>query len=213
MRDSPNIFAINKPKGPTSFRIVNEIRKITGEKRVGHAGTLDPLAQGILVIGVGREATRKLNEIVQKEKEYIAEIFLGKFSNTDDEEGEKIEVKIKKPPTQKQIKSALKNFKGLIKQVPPIFSAVKIGGRRAYKLARKGETPKLKPRRVEIKSIKILKYQWPILKIKVKTGPGVYIRALARDLGKKLEVGAYLKSLIRTRVGQYNLKNAITLKN
>jgi len=205
-----NIFAVYKPKGPTSHDIINEIRKITGEKRVGHAGTLDPLASGILVVGVGREATKKLNEIVAKEKEYIADIKLGEESSTGDEEGEKISLKVNKFPSFEETEAVVGSFVGKIMQTPPIYSAIKISGQPAHRLVRKGKSVVLESREVEIKDIKILKYEWPLLKLKVITGPGVYIRALARDIGKKLGVGGYLADLERVRVGEFAKNSALT---
>ena len=220
-----NIFAVFKPKGPTSHDIINEIRKITGARKVGHAGTLDPLASGILVVGVGREATRKLNEIVAKEKEYIADIKLGEESSTDDEEGEKISLKVNKFPSLEEIEAVVKSFIGKIMQTPPIYSAIKISGQPAYRLVREGKVVVLEPREVEIKDIKILKYETflkkflgdakkgPFLKLKVTTGPGVYIRALARDIGRKLGIGGYLANLERIRVGEFTRENAVKISD
>jgi len=208
------IFAIYKPKGPTSHDIINKLRRETGIKKIGHAGTLDPLASGVLVVGVGREATKQLGAIVKKEKEYLAKIRLGMESTTDDEEGVKTEVKIVgKIPTLEEIKKALAKFEGEILQTPPIYSAIKIKGKKAYKLARKGQTPKLKPRKALIKEIEILKYEWPYLELRAVTGPGVYIRALARDIGKELKVGGYLVGLERTRVGEFTKEEAINSKD
>ncbi len=205
------IVAVWKPKGPTSFDIIHKLRKITGIKKIGHAGTLDPLASGVLVVGIGREATRKLHEVVESEKEYVATVRFGAESTTDDEGGEKVAVEFIKKPTRADIEKVLKKFHGKIMQLPPNFSAIKIKGERAYKLARRGEIPKLKKRRVEVKNIKIIKYKWPFLKIKIISGSGFYVRSLARDLGKKLKVGGYLAALERTRVGQFKKKNTIKL--
>jgi len=202
------IISIYKPKGPTSNDVVKILKKYFNEKKVGHAGTLDPLASGVLVIGVGREATKKLGDIVKKEKEYIAIIKLGQNSTTDDEEGEKTNIKVSNKPTTDDITTTLTKFEGKIMQTPPIYSAVKIKGQEAYKLARQGKQFELKPRAVEIKKIKLLKYTWPNLTIKVVTGPGVYIRSLARDLGQKLNTGGYLTDLERTRVGQFRKEQA-----
>ena len=207
-----NIFAIYKPKGYTSNDIVNIVKKARNEKKVGHAGTLDPLATGVLVIGVGREATKKLGDIVKHEKEYVATIKFGVTSTTDDEEGEKTEVEVTEIPELDDIRKILVRFQGKISQTPPLFSAVKVKGKEAYKLARKGQKVELKPRQVEIKNIEILSYEWPILKLKVITGPGVYIRSLARDIGEQLNVGGYLTDLERTRVGQFNKDNSISLE-
>ncbi|MEA2006537.1 MAG: tRNA pseudouridine(55) synthase TruB [Patescibacteria group bacterium] len=207
------IFAIDKPLGMTSHDVVAKMRKISGIQKVGHAGTLDPLATGVLVVGVGSEATRKLGRIVEKEKEYIAEIKLGVESTTDDEEGEKTVNEIKHVPKLKNIEKVLTKFVGEIIQLSPRFSAVRIRGKRAHKRARDGEEFSLPPRSVEIKEIKILEYVWPCLRIEVKTGIGVYIRSLARDIGKELGVGGYLTGLQRTRVGQYSIEKAQKLAN
>ncbi|MFA5124297.1 MAG: tRNA pseudouridine(55) synthase TruB [Patescibacteria group bacterium] len=203
-----NIIAINKPKGPTSFDIVAQVRRRTGVKKVGHAGTLDPLASGVLVVAIGREATKKISEEVAKEKEYVADIRLGVISTTDDEEGAKSIVSEYKPERE-EILEAIKGFIGEIQQVPPQFSAIKISGRPAYKTARQGGKLELVARPVLIKSIELIEYKYPDLKIRVVTGPGVYIRSLARDLGQMLGCGAYMSDLVRIRVGEYQLEDAI----
>lgn len=206
------IFAVYKPKGPTSHDVIDSLRKITGEQRIGHAGTLDPLASGVLVVGVGRDATRKLGEVVKKEKEYIADIFLGVESTTDDSEGEKTVLSDDRQMvavTKEKINDVVKKFIGKTQQVPPIYSAIKVKGQKAYEAAREGKNIELKSRVVEIKNLEIIKYQWPHLIINVITGPGVYIRALARDIGRELKVGAYLFTLERTRVGQFTKEEAL----
>lgn len=205
------IFIIYKPKGPTSHDIIAKIRRLTGEQRVGHAGTLDPLARGVLVVAVGREFTKQLSGIVGKEKEYLAVIRLGANSITDDAEGEKIPVAVNKKPNAAAVKKITMKFMGMVWQLPPAFSALKIKGQPAYKLARQGKAPKLKKRRVEIKEIEILKYKWPNLRLRVVTGPGVYIRALARDIGAKLKTGGYLADLERTRVGEFTKDKTIRI--
>ena len=197
------IFAVYKPKGLTSNDVLNKLRRFYGTKKVGHAGTLDPLAKGVLVVAVGREATKKLGELVKKEKEYLATVRLGIKSTTDDAEGEKTVQQVRHKPMSSEVKKVLKKFEGEIFQIPPIFSAVKIQGKEAYKYARKGQEVTLKPRKVEVKKIVVLKYHWPYLKLKVITGSGVYIRSLARDLGEKLKIGGYLFNLERTRVGDF----------
>lgn len=224
-----SIFAINKPKGITSHGVVNRIRKLTGEKRVGHGGTLDPLASGVLVIAVGRENTKRLDEYVKGEKEYLATIKLGFESETDDEEGPitpyssnkaksdlaklRSSHDVRTEPSTEEILKTIDSFIGKIKQTPPAYSAIKINGKEAYKLARKGQTPDMKPRTVEIKNIELLEYNYPILKIRVTTGPGTYIRSLARDIGKKLKTGGYLSDLIRTRVNTFTLETAFDVEN
>ncbi len=204
------IFAINKPKGPTSHDIIDQLRRITGIKKIGHAGTLDPLASGVLVVGIGREATKKLSEVVQKEKEYVAVIRLGEESTTDDAEGERKKFGVAEIPTLDNIKKIVEKFQGEIMQTPPVYSAVKIKGRPAHRRARKGEKIKLEPRKVTIREIEIIKYQWPDLELRVVTGPGVYIRSLARDIGNELQVGGYLSDLERVRVGEFVKNRAIT---
>jgi len=206
------VFAIYKPVGPTSNDVLNSLRRVFGTKKIGHAGTLDPLAKGVLVVGVGREATRKLGEVAGSEKEYLAKIRLGMTSTTDDEEGEKSKTKSPKVPSAEEVRAVLNKFVGKIRQVPPIFSAVKVRGKEAYKLARQGKVVKLSPREVIVKDIRVLKYKWPYLSLRAVTGPGVYVRALARDAGKKLGVGGYLASLERTRVGNFTKEKAVRLK-
>ena len=206
------IIPIYKPIGPTSHDIVDQVRKITGIRKVGHAGTLDPLAEGVLVIAITREATKQISDIVKKEKEYVAKVKLGVTSITDDEEGEKREV-TSAVPSVKEVEDALLQFVGNIQQVPPIYSAIKVGGKKAYQEARKGNEMKLEPREVQIKNIELLRYEYPFLDIRVTTGPGVYIRSLARDIGESLKTGAYLASLKRTRVGDFKLEDAYSLKD
>ncbi|NMB57159.1 tRNA pseudouridine(55) synthase TruB [Candidatus Beckwithbacteria bacterium] len=207
------IFPIYKPKGPTSHDIISQIRKTLNLKKVGHAGTLDPLASGVLVMGITRAGTKQINYYLKQEKEYEAEIFLGQYSSTDDSEGEKTKVDFKIEPSKKEIQQVLQNFIGEIEQTPPIFSAIKIQGKPAYKYARKGQTLELKPRKVLIKKIILLSYSFPILKIKVVCGSGVYIRSLARDIGKSLQTGAFLQELIRTRVGNFKLENCLKVSD
>lgn len=207
------IIAVYKPKGPTSNKFLTQIKRIVKIKKVGHAGTLDPLASGILVIGIGRESTKKLSTEVQKEKEYTAKIKLGEKSITDDEEGEKTIQKVDTPPLFSEVLKILNSFLGEIDQTPPIYSAVKIRGREAYKYARKNQTVKINPRKALIKDIEVISYQYPFLEIKVTTGPGVYIRSLARDIGQKLKTGAYLAELERIRVGEFTKDNVTSLKD
>jgi len=205
------IVPILKPKGPTSFQIISQVKKISGIKKVGHAGTLDPLAEGVLIVGVGRNSTRKLFAELEKEKEYEVLIELGKTSTTDDEEGEKTVWEVLSVPSASEVSKALERFIGEIWQMPPIYSSVKRGGVRAYEDARKGRVVNLGKRQVLIKSIEILSYEWPLLRLKVTTGPGVYIRSLARELGEELKVGGYVRELIRTRVGEYRIEDCETV--
>lgn len=205
------IFAVNKPSGITSHDVVAIVRRKTGIKRVGHGGTLDPMASGVLVIAVGRENTKLLDKFVKGEKEYVAEIFLGAKSDTYDAEGNIQNVNKNIKPNINEIQKAIKLFVGNISQTPPIYSSVKIKGKPAYRRVRKGEKIELKPRRVNVKSIEIIEYNYPILKLKISTGPGVYIRSIANDLGELLGTGGYLANLKRTKVGRFELDKALDI--
>ncbi len=169
---------------------------------MGHAGTLDPLASGILVVGIGK-GTKKLKEAAGAEKEYVAKIKFGERSATDDGEGEKEICAVEEIPKLDDVERAIGKFIGNIDQVPSDYSAAKVGGVHAYRLARKGKETHLQSRAVKIFSIEIMKYDWPFLDARVVTGPGVYVRALARDLGEALSVGGYIAELTRTRVGDF----------
>lgn len=204
------IIALWKPKKISSNGFLNMVRKISGIKKAGHAGTLDPLAEGVLVVGIGK-ATKMLARESGAEKEYIASVRFGAYSSTDDEEGEKKDVPISGIPARKDVKRALGSLTGTINQIPPAFSAIKIKGKEAYKLARAGKNVEMKPRKAEVKKIELLDYAWPFAEFKIVTGPGVYIRSVARDLGKKLGVGGYLFSLKRTRVGRFSESDALSL--
>ncbi|KKQ41485.1 MAG: tRNA pseudouridine synthase B [Microgenomates group bacterium GW2011_GWC1_37_8] len=207
------MFNLHKPSGPTSHDIVQRVRRITGERKVGHGGTLDPLAEGVLVIGVGRDSTKKLHELLKEaEKEYVATIELGKVSSTDDSEGLLQITGDAMIITKQQIESAINQFTGQIQQTPPRYSAIKIRGIPAYKLARKNADMDLGQRTVEIKKMDLIKFNPPFLTIKVTVSPGTYIRSLARDIGTYLGVGGYLKELTRTRVGDFNLGESISLE-
>lgn len=211
MENKPNIFAVNKPVGPTSHDIMYRIkRRFRGEK-VGHAGTLDPLASGVLVVGVGRSATKLLHTELFNEKEYRAEVTLGQSSSTDDAEGEKKDWPVTEAPSRQNIVAALKKFVGTINQVPPAFSAVKKSGIPAYKLARRGQAPELVARPAVVKELELIDYSWPTLTLRVVTGRGVYIRSLARDIGAALGVGGYISKLERTRVGDFHLSDVVDI--
>lgn len=199
------IFPVYKPKGVSSFDVIRKLRKEYPKgTKIGHGGTLDPLAEGVLVIGIGKESTKKLSEILKDStKEYIAEFELGKTSETDDAEGPVESTGNSEKPSEKEVQNILEGFLGTTEQVPPKYSAVKVNGQPAYKRARRGEEFTLEPKEVTVHAIELLSYEYPIIKVRVETGSGVYIRALARDVGKKLGTGAYMKSLIRTRVGEY----------
>jgi tRNA pseudouridine55 synthase len=205
------IVLINKPAGPTSHDIVDEMRRITGIRKIGHAGTLDPFAKGLLVVLVGREATKRQSEFLTKDKEYLAVLKLGAETDSYDKTGKITNIYKGKLPAKKEIEAALKKFKGEILQTPPAYSAKKVKGKKAYQLARQGKEVKLEPVHITIKEIKITKYKPPYLKLKIKCGAGTYIRALARDIGKTLGCGAYLEELIRVKSGNFSLKDALSL--
>lgn len=206
------IILIDKPKGWTSFDVVAKVRNILHEKKVGHGGTLDPNATGLLVIGTGVD-TKKLGEITKNQnKTYEAEIILGATSNTDDVDGTKTVRAFRKRPLQMAVEKILKSFEGEKMQMPPQFSAIKIKGKKSYDLARRGIEVKLEPRKVNIYSIKLVSYKYPVLKIICEVSSGTYIRSLARDIGEQLTTGAYLNELRRTQVGQYKVQKAISLQ-
>ena len=205
------IYAVHKPPGITSHDVINQVRKLSGEKRVGHAGTLDPFATGVLVVAVGREFTKQINFHVESDKEYLATLKLGYVSTTDDPEGEIQKTTVFKKPTPAEIQKVIKKFVGKIDQIPPIYSAIKIKGKPAHRRVRKGEKVELHPRKVEIFDIVLESYEYPLLTITVHCAKGVYIRALARDIGKELGTGAYLTKLIRTRVGKFLLSQSVAL--
>lgn len=211
------ILLIDKPAGLTSFGVVARVRrKLTqeiGRKiKVGHAGTLDPFATGLLILLIGK-ATKKAEEFLKLDKVYEATIRLGAISTTGDPEGEIQESKkLTDPPSRTKVEIVLKSFVGKIEQTPPSFSAIKINGQRAYKLARRGEKIQMPTRKVQIYEIKILKYSYPILKISCHVSSGTYIRTLAEDIGKKLGVGAYTTQLRRLRIGDWTVKEAKTLE-
>lgn len=209
-----SLILVNKPKGMTSHDVVYRVRKITGVKKVGHGGTLDPNASGLLVIGVGREATKKLGEFTKgMNKTYEAEIVLGEERDTYDSEGKVVFRYTGKMPSRDKVAKVLNSFEGKQKQMPPIHSAIKIGGKKAYDLARRGKEVKLEKRDIEIFSIELVGYSPGNLKIVVEVSSGTYIRSLAHDIGKKLKTGAYLKELKRTKIGEYLLENAVELED
>jgi len=199
---------VNKPVGPTSHNIVARIRRSVGRKvKVGHAGTLDPLADGVLVICLG-PATRLADYVQSQPKRYVAEIVLGATSTTDDREGQITPTPNARLPSAEAVQGALGRFAGPIQQAPPAYSAVHVQGRRAYKLARAGDQPDLPPRTVTVHEIQLAAYEPPRLRIDVRCGSGTYIRSLARDIGQALGVGGYCSALTRTEVGRFRIDDA-----
>jgi tRNA pseudouridine55 synthase len=210
------LLLIDKPKTWTSFDVVNYVRRIVatanGTKpkntKVGHTGTLDPLATGLLVLLIGKEYTRRAGELSKVDKTYEVTMKLGETSTTADDEGEKTVVS-DTIPTEKAVLDALSALQGPIMQVPPAFSAMKVNGQRAYKLAREGKTVELEARPVTIYSNQLTSYNYPFVKFTSKVSSGTYIRSLVEDLGKILETGAYMSDLCRTEVGQFSIKDAV----
>jgi tRNA pseudouridine55 synthase len=204
------ILVLDKPRGISSMTAVAVVRRRAGGARTGHAGTLDPLATGVLVLALGR-ATKVIDRLMATDKRYRTEIDLAAFTSTDDLEGERAEVAVEVPPDEPRVRAVLGEFVGEISQRPPAFSAVKVSGRRAYKLARAGETVELPPRPATIHAIDLVRYDWPILEIDVHCAKGVYIRSLARDIGVALGTGGHCVSLRRTAVGPFDEAMAIAL--
>lgn len=213
----PNgILLVNKPEGISSFRVVSRVRGIiksfTGNKvKVGHGGTLDPLASGLLIIAVGKH-TKQLSNLIKSQKTYVAVAKLGEISSTGDREGEIKRISEKKVSFQ-EINDVVKKFEGEILQTPPAFSAVKINGQRAYKLARKGIKPEIQPKKVTVYNVKVIDYAYPYLKFETTVSGGTYIRSLIEDIGNDLDCGAYMYELLRTKIGQYDINESIKLED
>jgi tRNA pseudouridine55 synthase len=211
------LLLVDKPIGWTSFDVVNKVRRIAesvrtdtgGRKRfpVGHTGTLDPQATGLLVLLLGTY-TKRAPELTKLDKVYEVTMRLGITSTTGDEEGEKTQHSDEQPASE-AISAALKAFTGPLMQTPPAFSAIKVQGKRAYELARKGQKPELQPRPVHIYSTRLDSYVYPYVHFTTHVSSGTYIRTLAEDLGRTLGVGAYMSALRRTKVGLYSIENAI----
>ena len=205
------ILLINKPKHYTSTAVLKVLKRITNHKKIGHAGTLDPLAQGLLIICIGRENTKHIQDFVDLSKMYEATINLTATSATDDAEGPLTAIKISCIPTIEQVHEVLKKFVGTQLQTPPIFSAIKIDGVRCYKRARKNQEVVINPRTITIHEIKLISYSWPELVIQVHCSKGTYIRSLARDIGSALQTGGYISDLVRTKIGDFHIDQAIDL--
>ena len=202
-------LVIDKPTDWTSHDVVAKMRGVLGIRKIGHLGTLDPLATGVLVLAVEREATKKVQEYMGLDKEYEVELELGKVSNTYDTEGE-VELTGVAIPDAEAIEAALQTFWGKTMQTPPAFSAKKIGGRKAYDLARKGKEVKLAPKEVEMEGWD-LEVDAARVRFSVRVSSGTYIRSLVHDLGQKLGCGAVMTALRRTRVGSFTLEQAHTI--
>jgi tRNA pseudouridine55 synthase len=207
------VLLIDKPKGWTSFDVVgkvrSQLRQQTGQKvKVGHAGTLDPLATGLLIVLVG-QATKRQDAFMKQDKVYQVTMKLGQTSTTADEEGEKTDVSDRQP-TETEVQAAIQKFVGQISQVPPAYSAIKIDGQRAYKLARTGKEVKIEPRQVNIYEITDVTYEYPLISFTARVSSGTYIRSLVTDIGEALQTGAYMTDLRRTQVGDFSIEQATT---
>lgn len=216
------LIVVDKPLHLSSMDVVRHVRRAVraglvqqnpdfrGKVKCGHAGTLDPLATGVVVCGIGK-ATKRMDVVMGQTKVYEAGIDLSAFTATDDAEAPPEPpqgMDEEHPPKREDVERACQGFVGDIKQVPPIYSAVHVNGQRAYALARKGQDVKLEPRAVHIDAIEVLGYEWPAARLRVTCGKGVYIRSLARDLGRALGTGGFLTSLRRTAVGGFTLERA-----
>lgn len=205
------MLAIDKPVDWTSFDVVNKIRRITGIKKVGHAGTLDPFATGVLVICLG-PATKQSGELMNLPKEYIAEIELGRETDTMDVTGKTILEKEVPELTQSSIEATFEALTGEVEQEVPAYSAAKIKGKRMYKLAREGKEMPQVFKKVTIEAIDLLDFSEKTIRIRVLCGRGTYIRTLGRDIARALNTAGFLKTLVRTRVGDFRIENAQSIE-
>jgi tRNA pseudouridine55 synthase len=208
------LLLINKPIGITSFDCIRRLRRSTGVKKIGHAGTLDPAASGLMILLFG-SACKQASQFSKLDKTYVAEITLGATSTTGDREGIITPVIASEArqsqPTEQELRDALAMFVGEITQTPSIYSAIKVAGKEAYKYARKGQQVEIPSRKVTVYSIKLLEYKYPIVRIEAKVSSGTYIRTLAQDIGYKIGTGAYLSALERTSIGSFSLDQVIEL--
>jgi tRNA pseudouridine55 synthase len=206
------IIVLDKPASITSAGAVNRVKRLLERGvKIGHAGTLDPFATGVLLLLIGK-ATKSSQTFMNQPKRYDATIKLGATTATDDPDSPEVAVAGAAQPSLENIEAAAAKFVGAISQRPPAFSALKISGRPAYKLARRGQPVDLKRRDIRIDGIKIISWQWPLLKLRIDCGRGTYVRAIARDLGEALKTGGYLTELRRTRIGPFDIDRAVTLE-
>jgi len=204
------IYVIDKPMGITSMTAVEIIRRRAGGSKTGHAGTLDPRATGVLVMAIG-SATKLINSLMNTDKRYHTTIDLTAFSTTDDLEGEMTPVAVATTPTKQQVTDAVASFVGEIMQRPPQFSAMKIDGKRAYKMARQGQSVDIPARQVMVHEISVLRYDWPRVELAMHCEKGVYVRSIARDLGEALGTGGHCVDIRRTAVGPFTDAMAVPL--
>jgi tRNA pseudouridine55 synthase len=203
------LLNLNKPAGLTSRRVVDQVVKLVRPEKAGHAGTLDPLATGVLVVCVGK-ATRLIELVQQQFKSYEARFLLGRQSDTDDVTGNVTEVDVPSEITREQIEAALPAFCGRIGQVPPSFSAVHVAGTRAYELARQGQAVELASREVDVFRLELTRFSYPEMELAIDCGSGTYVRSIGRDLGRVLGCGAVMSTLVRTRIGPYRIDDAVS---
>ena len=204
---SNGFIVLDKPEGLSSMTAIAILRRKAGGLKTGHAGTLDPLATGVLVAALGK-ATKSISRIMDTTKRYRTSIDLGAFTTTDDREGAREEVQVATPPELQLIEQTLDSFRGHSMQRPPAYSAMKVGGRRAYQLARAGKEVKLEPRAVMAHEIRVDRYAWPRLELELHVDKGFYVRSLARQLGEALQTGGFCESIRRTAVGPFDLAMA-----
>lgn len=209
---SDRILLVDKPYTWTSFDVVNKLRYQLGVRKIGHAGTLDPLATGLLIICTGK-MTKEIERFMGLEKEYTGAFVLGQSTPSHDKETEVDQTWAIDHLSLEQIQKTTELFQGVVQQVPPQHSAIRIGGKRAYALARKGKDPELKPREVVIHELQLTDIQLPVIRFRMVCSKGTYIRSFVRDFGKTLGVGAFLSELCRTRIGPYLLREAIKIED
>jgi tRNA pseudouridine55 synthase len=201
------ILLVSKPQGKTSFSLIRALRRLTGIQKIGHAGTLDPFATGVMVCLIGKRYTRLSDKLLSSDKEYLADVYLGVTTDTYDCDG-KIVASSKRKPHLESIEKVIGEFQGEIEQIPPMFSAKKIEGKKLYELAREGKSIERSPAKVSV-SIELIAYEYPRLQLKVACSKGTYIRSLAHDMGERLGCGAHLCQLKRTRSGSFNLDQCL----
>jgi tRNA pseudouridine55 synthase len=208
METPSGFLLVDKPVGPTSHDIVDAARRALRTRKIGHAGTLDPFASGLLILAVGR-MTKEISKFVGLDKAYEATLRFGATSDTMDRTGAVTEQQDCAAISRDALTAALEKFRGEIDQVPPMYSAKKVGGKKLYELAREGKEIERKPVRVTIHELELVDFAWPLAKIRTRVSSGTYIRALAHDIGQALSCGAYLEELRRTAVGSYKVEDAV----
>jgi tRNA pseudouridine55 synthase len=206
------VLNVNKPGGLTSYDVIRQLKPLLPGAKLGHAGTLDPMAEGVLLVLVN-EATKVAGYLMTQDKEYEAEVLLGRETDTDDITGQTLRTESAAAVTAEQVTGVLGKFKGLIRQTPPAYSAVKVAGERSYKLARQGMAPDLRARKVLVNELSLLRFESPLLWLRIQASGGTYIRSLARDIGRSLGCGGTLKALTRTRSSTFNVGTALAMSD